>query len=238
MVVMSSDQPERYTVEEEFLFIGRTFEEYSRMFDLDSEHLDGWSVLDCGAGPSSFTATSRQVRIETTAVDPAYSRSVSELESLCREAVERTHEQLREKSGMFVWEEYDSVETRVRYLRAAFERFLADYVSHSTRYIAGELPDLPFESNSFDLALSGNFLFLYDDRVEIDMHLDALSELARVAREVRLFPLASLAGERSSSVEPAVDHLRSSGYGVEFRTVPYEFQSGVTEMLVVSNDGL
>jgi hypothetical protein len=231
-------QTDRYTVEEEFLFIGRTFEEYSWMFDLDSERLDGWSVLDCGAGPSSFTATSRQAGIETIAVDPAYSHPVSDLEPVCREAVERTQTQLREKSGLFVWEEYDSVETRVRYLRAAFERFLADYVAHSTQYIAGALPDLPFESDSFDLALSANFLFLYGDRIGLDTHLDALSELARVAREVRLFPLASLEMEQSAYVEPAVDHLRADGYGVEFRTVPYEFQSGVTEMLVVSNDEL
>jgi len=38
------------------VFIGRTYFEYVRMFDLDEALLRSGRVLDCAAGPSSFTA--------------------------------------------------------------------------------------------------------------------------------------------------------------------------------------
>ena len=65
--------------------------------------------------------------------------------------------------------------------------------THPERYVAGGLPDLPFEADSADLALVANLLFVYDDRLDREFHAAALRELARVAREeVRVFPLASL----------------------------------------------
>jgi len=96
------------------------------------------------------------------------------------------------------------------------------------------LPDLPFADDAFDLTLSANLLFLYDDRLEEGFHHEAMAELSRVTDgEVRVFTLASLDRERSEFVEPVVERLRADGHGVEFREVPYEFQPGATEMLVV-----
>jgi hypothetical protein len=114
------------------------------------------------------------------------------------------------------------------------ERFLADYATHPERYVASALPDLPFADDAFDLTLSANLLFLYDDRLEEGFHHEAMAELSRVTDgEVRVFTLASLDRERSEFVEPVVERLRADGHGVEFREVPYEFQPGATEMLVV-----
>jgi hypothetical protein len=128
------------------------------------------------------------------------------------------------------------VETRGRYLRAAAERFLADYARNPGRYVAGALPDLPLTAGAASVALSANFLFLYDDRLERSFHVDALRELAHVATdEVRVFPLASLDRERSEYVAPASDRLRADGVGVQRRDVPYEFQPGATEMLVLTD---
>jgi ubiquinone/menaquinone biosynthesis C-methylase UbiE len=123
------------------------------------------------------------------------------------------------------------VATRGEYLERASERFLADYPDGA--YVAGALPDLPFRDDSFRLALSANLLFLYDDRLDRAFHEAALSELARVAEEVRVFPLASLDRTRSAYVEPTVRSLRTAGYEARTATVPYEFQPGATEALVV-----
>lgn len=232
---MADEQPNRFAVSEQFRFIGRTFTEYRWLFDLALSDLAGQSILDCAAGPASFTATATQIGADVTAVDPTYGQPVETLEEICQDAVEKTLAQLQEKTDLFVWEAYGDVETRGRHLRSAYERFLADYSQHSGRYIPAALPDLPFDSDRFDLALSANFLFLYDDRLDLDFHLDSLRELARVAGEVRIFPLASLDAERSEYVDPVVDQLESEGYGTEFQRVPYEFQPGVTEMLVVSD---
>ncbi len=221
-----------FTVSEQFRFQGRTFEEYQHLFGLDGLPE---AVLDCPGGPSSFTAVARSIETTAYAVDPMYGRPVDELAAVCERAIEQTNDQLREKHDGFVWRFYGDVTARCRYLRAAAERFLADYSRNPGRYVAAALPDLPFESDSFDLVCSANLLFLYDDRLDKEFHRAALAELARVAREeVRVFPLATLAADRSDFVAPTVGNLRETGHTVEFREVPYEFQPGVTEMLVVS----
>lgn len=229
---MTSPGADRYEVEG-FAFIGRTFGEYRRLFDLEPAALAGQSVLDCPGGPSSFTAVATEIGADVTAVDPQYGPGATELEAICESAIRDTLAELRAKRDLFVWEYYGDVDTRIRYLRAAATRFLADYGHNPGRYLQAALPDLPFPANSFDLALSANFCFLYDDRLDADFHVAALRELARVADEVRVFPLASLDTTRSEYVTETAEALRDEGYAVGKREVPYEFQPGATEMLVV-----
>lgn len=225
---------DRYEVETDCLTIGRTFAEYRRMLDLEPAALAGTTVLDCGGGAGAFTATANALGADAVAVDPIYGPPPDELEPALADAVERTDVQLREKRDLFVWDFYGDVETRVRYLRAASERFLADYANHPERYVEGALPEIPLETDAVDLAVVTNLLFLYDDRLDEAFHVAALRELARVASEVRVFPLVSLSAERSAYVAEAADALRADGHAVETREVPYEFQHGVTEMLVVT----
>ena len=224
-----------FRVEDNFLFIGRTFEEYLKMFGLEMANCIGSRILDCPGGPGSFTAVASALGADVTAVDPEYGPPPATLESRCEAAVTRNVAQLEEKQDLFVWDHYGDVETRGRYLQAAYERFLADYQRHHDRYIEGALPDLPFDDGTFDLTLSANFLFLYDDRLNDEFHLAALQELYRVTKgEVRVFPLASLDRERSDYVDLLVDQLREGGVDVTFQGVPYEFQPNVTEMLLLS----
>ncbi len=224
----------RYEVEREFACIGRTFSEYTRMFALDHGTVAGRSILDCGAGPSSFTAIASTWG-SATALDPAYGTPISTVERRCENALDRTATQLREHRDRFVWTEYGDVDTRLRYLRAAFRRFLADYAANPGRYVGGRLPDLPFDDGAFDVALSGSLLFLYDDRLDREFHLASLRELARVASDVRVFPLHGLDARRSALVDPVVRTLEAEGYEVRLSSVPYEFQPDATEMLVVSS---
>lgn len=229
---MTPGDADRYEVEG-FAFIGRTFAEYRRLFDLEPHDLAGTRVLDCPGGPSSFTAVASTLGADATAVDTQYGPAVDALESTCETAIADVADQLREKRDLFVFDYYGDIETRIRYLRAAAARFLADYARYPGRYVPAVLPELPFETGAFDLALSANFLFLYDDRLDPAFHVAALRELVRVAAEVRVFPLASLDTTRSEVVAETVEALRADGYDVGLRAVPYEFQRGATEMLVV-----
>ncbi|MFC6974229.1 class I SAM-dependent methyltransferase [Halomicroarcula sp. GCM10025709] len=225
-----------FKVNEDYRFIGRTFAEYTRMFGISAGDLAGRVVLDCPGGPGSFTAVAARLADRTLAVDPAYGPPADALAPVCRDAVERTVSQLQRDPSRFVWDEYGDPKTRGRYLRAAAERFLADYATHPDRYLRAALPSLPLPSDSVDLALSGNLLFLYDDRLDAEFHVDAALELARVAREeLRVFPLHALDRAESSLLEPTVERLRERGLAVERRGVPYEFQPGATEALVVSD---
>jgi hypothetical protein len=56
-------------------------------------------------------------------------------------------------------------------------------------------------------------------------------ELCRVAREVRIFPLLSLDGDRSPFVETVRETLTGSGKVVSLELVPYEFQRGGNQMM-------
>lgn len=224
----------KFEVADDCLTIGRTFAEYRRMFDLGAADLAGRALLDCGGGAGAFTATAAELADSAVAVDPIYGPPPDALEPELDAAIEYNVTQLREKRDLFVWDFYGDLDARGRYLRAAAERFLADYATHPDRYVAGELPDLPLEADAVDLALVANLLFVYDDRLDRAFHEAALRELARVAREeVRVFPLHSLDRTRSAYVDPLVETLRADGHGVELREVPYESQPGATEMLVV-----
>jgi hypothetical protein len=85
----------------------------------------------------------------------------------------------------------------------------------------------------FDLALCSHFLFTYSDHLSEEFHLDAILEMCRVAREVRIFPLLKISGEVSPWLQPVIGELVARGYGVERMPVSYEFQKGGNQMLRV-----
>jgi hypothetical protein len=99
----------------------------------------------------------------------------------------------------------------------------------------GGLPALPFPAGSFELALCSHLLFLYSDLLDLEFHVRALTELLRVAREVRLFPLLSLDLSRSRHLEAVVAHCTRLGCTVSIETVGYELQRGGNEALIVRN---
>jgi hypothetical protein len=74
-------------------------------------------------------------------------------------------------------------------------------------------------------------LFLYTEQLTEPFHVAAVRELCRVAREVRIFPLLALGGERSAHIDPVMEAMRHDGHDVSLVTVPYEFQRGGNQML-------
>jgi hypothetical protein len=57
--------------------------------------------------------------------------------------------------------------------------------------------------------------------------------MLRVSHEVRIFPLLTLMLERSPYLDDIVSTLKTEGYSVEIRQVPYELQKGGNEMLSI-----
>lgn len=215
--------------------IGRTFEEYLAMFDIEPPDLEGERILDCPSGAGSFVAGAADRGVSVVGADRAYRRPPTELARRCRSDTAAVADQLPEKRDLFTWEFYESVERRIELLERACESFLADYRTESGgRYVAGALPDLPFPDDAFSLALSAHLLFLYDNRFDRTFHAASLRELARVAREVRVYPLQGLDAEPSALLEGVLEGLKLEGYDVDIRSIPFEFQRGSTEQLVIS----
>ena len=111
--------------------------------------------------------------------------------------------------------------------------FLADYDDGKAadRYVDASLPALPYPSGSFDLALCSHFLFLYSAQLDGAFHRAAVIEMARVAAEIRVFPLLALGATPSPHVEPCAAALRECGLEVTIEAVDYEFQRGGNRML-------
>jgi ubiquinone/menaquinone biosynthesis C-methylase UbiE len=119
----------------------------------------------------------------------------------------------------------------------AMQRFLASYEKGRMqgKYVPGELPYLPFANQTFDLALSSHFLFLYTDNLTFDFHINAIREMLRVAQEVRIFPLLDVNAQTSRYLNGVLETFQR--YDPEIRTVNYEFQRGGNKMLRIRNNG-
>lgn len=214
---------------------GRSYDEYISMFALTNAELK-LGILGCGDGPAGFNAELTRRGGRVISADPIYAYDAAQIKSRILATYETVMAQTRQNKDNFVWETISSVEELGRVRMSAMDGFLSDYESGKSagRYITGELPSLPFASDGFDMALCSHFLFLYSEHLSAEFHLQALQEMLRVARQVRVFPLLTLAGTRSPHLDFVMQQLARQGLHVEIRRVSYEFQRGGNEMLLIS----
>lgn len=215
---------------------GRSFEEYVAMFDLNNEDL-ACRILGCGDGPAGFNAELARRGGRVTSLDPVYAFPGNQIRQRINETYEKVMTQMRNNRDEYIWSSITSVDELGRIRMSAMDAFLVDYETGKAeaRYIEGELPSLPFADNSFDIALSSHFLFLYSAQFSEEFHLQALSEMLRVSNEIRVFPLLCLDGKPSSYVGKVMAKLNEHGFQADVCSVPYEFQRGANEMLRVAS---
>jgi hypothetical protein len=211
---------------------GRSFEEYRAMFLLNDADLAG-RLLGCGDGPASFNARATRAGASVVSCDPIYRWSTDEIRARIDQTYEVILEQTRQNQHEFVWGAISSIEELGRVRMTAMHEFLMDYPQgvRQERYVAAELPSLPFGNREFDLALCSHLLFLYSDQLGEAFHRASVLELGRVAKEVRVFPLLALGGKPSRFVEGCAGLLQEAGYDVSVERVPYEFQRGGNQMM-------
>ena len=215
---------------------GRSKKEYMEMFNLGKEDVLHKRILGCGDGPSSFNTEMDYDGGRVVSIDPLYAYTKQQIMQRIDEVAEEVMAQVRANVDNFVWKNIPDVESLEHIRIEAMMEFLMDYEDglEEGRYIAAELPDLPFEDDSFDMALCSHLLFLYSDHLDEAFHKASIDEMLRVAKEVRIFPLLTLKNKPSPHLEPVIDHLRSKGYRVQVVKTGYEFQKGADEMLQIS----
>lgn len=213
---------------------GRSYDEYVSMFGLAKTDLE-LRILGCGDGPAAFNSALNKRGGSVVSVDPIYVYDAAQIRSRVSDTYETVMTQMRKNKDNYVWQAISSIEQLGIVRMSAMEAFLTDFEmgKQEGRYIAGELPSLPFESGRFDIALSSHFLFLYSAQLSKEFHLQALQEMLRVAHEVRVFPLLALDGTPSPHLNSVNKYLENHGFRVEVKRVPYEFQRGGNEMLVI-----
>ena len=145
-------------------------------------------------------------------------------------------EQIRRNPGILVYEDIDHFYAE-KY--RALEKFAADFRHRSgeRRYIAGTLPELPFDHEAFDVVLSANFLMIYAPLADggmhdgnefgLDFHRRAFQELARVTRrELRVPGMHTWTQppQPHPYCQPAVAELEGLGFEVDL--VPSDYDDG------------
>ncbi len=216
---------------------GRSRLEYCQMFDLTGNDLHR-TLLDVAGGPASFNAEMTQQGYSVISCDPVYQFSAAEIRTRIEETSPVIIEKVQASRDKFVWTTLRSPEELIATRMTAMHQFLADFPVglQQGRYRSGELPELPFDQQQFDLALSSHLLFTYSDQLSLEFHIASVLEMCRVASEVRVFPLLiNMTGERSGFVQPVIDAVQLQGHRVEICTVPYEFQKGGNEMMKITH---
>ncbi len=213
---------------------GRSYDEYVSMFNLTDKDLS-LRILGCGDGPAAFNATLTKRGGNVISVDPVYVFDTARIRRRVAETYETVIAQMHKNKDDYVWENIPSVEQLGKIRMSAMEDFFSDFSvgKQNGRYVAGELPSLPFKSKKFDIALSSHFLFLYSAHLSVEFHIQALQEMLRVAHEVRIFPLLALDGASSPYLKPVNEHFSAKGLSINTMRVPYEFQRGGNKMLVI-----
>lgn len=213
---------------------GRSLKEYRKMFNLTPDELQ-LNILDCAAGPASFNAQLTAQGTRVISCDPLYEFRVEQIGERIAHTYVQIIQELRNNQEHYIWKTFSSPEDLGAVRIAAMGQFLQDFPQgiFEGRYVTAQLPQLPFQTQEFELALCSHFLFSYSEFFSQAFHLQAIAELCRVAREVRIFPLLTIAGDPSPYLTPVMESLSEQGYEVEIQPVGYEFQRGGDRMLRV-----
>lgn len=216
------------------VFYGRTLREYQLIFGFGHEQYKGLKVLDCPAGSSSFTAEAGRLGVDAVAADPVFGEPASNLLKAGREDINHVMQGVSETPDIFSWSFYPTLEALRSYRMTALQRFAHDYSTPGSaeRYVNARLPSLPFDDESFDITLSGHFLFTYSDRFDYDFHLKSAMELVRVSRgEVRIYPVVGRDGRKPGFFGDLLFALAKEGVKSGLIPSSFEFQKGAGEVL-------
>jgi len=212
---------------------GRNLEEYRLIFNLTEKDL-AKKIISVGDGPASFNAEMTRLDYKVTSLDPIYAFSQAALRQRIAETREEVLTQTKNNQGNFVWKHIKDVEELERIRMDAMNTFLNDFESgkQAGRYQAHAFPEPTiFPNDAFDLGLSSHFLLLYAN-LGLDFHLRSISEMMRICRDIRIFPLLDLNAQKSGVLKPVVD-LFEKQYEVRIVPVSYEFQRNGNQMLCI-----
>lgn len=214
---------------------GRTLEEYRNMFNLTENDLNK-KIISFGDGPASFNSEMTKLGKLVTSIDPIYQFSKNDLENHIDDTRLIVMKQMRENQDRFVWSSVSNVDELEALRMNAMKRFINDFEQgkNQNRYLTNELPNkLEFEEKSFELGLSSHFLILYS-KLGLDFHIKAISEMLRLCKEIRIFPLVNLNAEKSEVLDGITEYFEK-GYDVQIERVNYEFQKGGNKVMIIKS---
>jgi hypothetical protein len=215
------------------LFFGHSLQQYLKMFSLDLNDLSNVKLLDCMAGVNSVVTQMLPHAAAAVALDSLYNLTAQQIRQELN-ASNKLQDFFHSNTEQFNWSEYLNAKIEYDNRMHTAEEFFSSYDSNRKNYCAiSSVSSINLDSGSFDLALSSHFLFTNSDKISQQQHSEIILEYARIANEVRVFPLFDKSGEISLHLGPVLQDLQDNGYETEIRQVDYELQVGANAMLVI-----
>ena len=210
------------------VLLGRNFNEYVRMFNLN-EDLLSYKILDVASGVSSFCAEGNAKGYDITASDKIYNLKPEEIEEKCKKDLDIMEMHLKEKfKNNFIWNEFKTIEEWKKTRERTYKTFIEDYKINRERYIYTIYPKTNFKDDEFAISLVGHFLLLYDNIFDYKFHKETIDELLRISEEIRIFPILNLRGEKSVFLGKIMNE-----YNTKIEKTNYEFMKGGNKVLII-----
>jgi hypothetical protein len=214
---------------------GRSLDEYSQIFKLTDSDLKG-KIISFGDGPASFNSEMTKLGKTVVSLDPIYQFTKNELKQRIDETKETVIEQMKANQENFVWKNIKNVDELEHIRMRAMNCFLDDFElgKKQERYIYHELPNpTKYDSLEYDLGLSSHFLILYS-QLGLDFHIKSITEMLRICKEIRIFPILNLNAMKSEVLDDIINHFNDDFF-VNMESSDYEFQKGGDKMMVIKN---
>jgi len=141
---------------------------------------------------------------------------------------------MKNNSDNYVWRDIKDLDELERIRMSAMKTFISDYDKgkDDRRYIYHELPNkTEFSEDTFDLGLSSHFLLMYT-ALGYDFHIKSINEMLRICREVRIFPIVDLDGNKSELTNKVMEYFKDN-YEVKLISTAYELQKCDNLMLSI-----
>lgn len=213
---------------------GHHVDEYLEMFDLSPEDMQG-CILEYGCGPSAVNSELMKQGKSVVSCDPLFNLDKDTLYTKASLVFADMAARVIKNQKEFDFSRYGSPKLLMNERYEGMAKFFSDYEQgkQEGRYQGISEYALPFADFKFDLALSSHYLFADLDDQDVEFHLQVIKELARVAKEVRIFPLIDRHDQPSPFLGPVLLGLQQENYGVEIRKVSYHLQPSGNAMLRV-----
>jgi hypothetical protein len=209
--------------------------DYRQMFDLSDQDCQH-KILNIPGGLSSFNAEMYARGHAIVGSDLFWNFSAVEVTKQVEALFEKNKMYLHQHMNRLRDPSLEFFEQIIQSWKKSKDLFLQDYEKGKAqgRYCKMQWPKLAFADHQFDLVLCSDLLFNAEARAGMTSQ-DFLSELCRVALEVRVFPLLDEKDKISQELGPLLQLLQAKNFGVEIRGVPYEEQQGSNAMLRIWN---
>ncbi len=138
--------------------------------------------------------------------DLIYQFSKEDIEKRIEEVRTTVMQQMRANMDNYVWKNIKSLEELESTRMSAVRKFLSDYE---------------------------NFLLMYTS-LGYNFHIASMTEMLRVCKEIRIFPIVDLDANKTDLIKNVIDYFQRD-YNVEIVKTEYEFQKGDNKLLIIRN---